>query len=199
MNITKISRKAPIQEVTIDKVKGTYNAYKMELSWGQLEAIRDALALHHADPLADELFEELSWYMAGNVPLPGEDKSEKEKSEEKEEERANAEDNAEAALDLPDVPDEAFDDGGGDDEPSAPPSGESGDDAAAPEPAAESADDILSAPPLTEKRGQSEWFKSKFGKKKPDAGAAPEVAKPNKGQNASAVAGAPGKVTGSKK
>lgn len=155
MKIEKVT--STLQEMEIKKKSGTYNVYSLTVSWGQLEAIRDALALNHADPLADELFEELSWWLAGQVPLPGEDKSEKEKSDEQEEERADAEDNAEAALDLPDVPDEAFDDEPGDEAPEPKP-----DAKPQPDGANESADDLLDAPPLDEGK-QSDWFKNKFG------------------------------------
>jgi hypothetical protein len=55
------------------KFKGqeTFNDYELELSWGQLQAIYRALEHDHADPLADELFAELGYYLQ-NVPGPGE-------------------------------------------------------------------------------------------------------------------------------
>ena len=56
----------------IKKVNNTFNDYSVELSWGQLNAIFAALEKDHADPLADELFAELGWYLE-NVPGPGED------------------------------------------------------------------------------------------------------------------------------
>jgi|MudIll2142460700_1097286.scaffolds.fasta_scaffold135474_2 hypothetical protein len=56
----------------LEKIKKTYNDYKLELSWGQVEAIAQALEANHADPLADELFAEWKWYME-RVPGPGED------------------------------------------------------------------------------------------------------------------------------
>ena len=55
----------------IKKIKDTYNDYQCELSFGQLTAIRNALSAEHADPLADELFAELNWYL-DNIPGPGE-------------------------------------------------------------------------------------------------------------------------------
>jgi hypothetical protein len=61
--------------VKISKAKDTFNDYKVELSWGQLNAIYNALEQNHADPLADELFAELGWYLQ-NVPGPGEDEEE---------------------------------------------------------------------------------------------------------------------------
>jgi hypothetical protein len=58
--------------MVIKKKKETFNDYSVEMSWGQLNAIYRALEKDHADPLADELFAELGWYLE-NVPGPGED------------------------------------------------------------------------------------------------------------------------------
>lgn len=55
----------------IDKVSKTFGDYKVEMSWGQLEVISAALERDHADPVADELFAELRWYM-DRLPGPGE-------------------------------------------------------------------------------------------------------------------------------
>lgn len=59
------------------KYKGasTFNDYEVELSWGQLMAIHAALEKDHANPLSDELFAELSFYLE-NVPGPGESEEE---------------------------------------------------------------------------------------------------------------------------
>lgn len=59
----------------IKKKKGTFNDYDLQVSWGQLNAVYQALEQDHADPLADELFAELGWYLQ-NVPGPGEDEDE---------------------------------------------------------------------------------------------------------------------------
>lgn len=59
----------------LEKIKKTYNDYKLELSWGQIEAIAQALSQNHSDPLADELYAEWQWYME-RVPGPGEDEEE---------------------------------------------------------------------------------------------------------------------------
>jgi hypothetical protein len=59
----------------IQKIKDTFNDYRVEVSWGQLNAMYAALEKDHADPLADELFAELGWYLQ-NVPGPGEDEDE---------------------------------------------------------------------------------------------------------------------------
>ena len=56
----------------LDKIKNTFNDYKMELSFGQLEVIAAALEQDHSDPVSDELHAELQWYMQ-RVPGPGEE------------------------------------------------------------------------------------------------------------------------------
>lgn len=56
----------------LDKIKNTFNDYKCELSWGQLEVIAAALERDHSDPVADELHAELQWYLQ-RVPGPGEE------------------------------------------------------------------------------------------------------------------------------
>lgn len=61
--------------MVIKKKKDTFNDYSVEMSWGQLNAAYRALEKAHADPLADEMFAELGWYLQ-NVPGPGEDEEE---------------------------------------------------------------------------------------------------------------------------
>lgn len=73
----------------ISKAKETFNDYKVELSWGQLNAIHRALEQDHADPLADELFAELGWYLE-NVPGPGEDEEEYKEAKEAERQAVDA-------------------------------------------------------------------------------------------------------------
>jgi len=70
--------------VKIKKIKGTYNDYQVEMSFGQLEAMRNALAADHADPLADELYAELTWYL-DNIPGPGESEEDIKAAEDAEE------------------------------------------------------------------------------------------------------------------
>jgi len=65
----------------IKKLKDTYNDYQLELSYGQILAIRNALGEQHADPVSDELFAELGWYL-DNIPGPGEDEEDLKKEEE---------------------------------------------------------------------------------------------------------------------
>ncbi len=57
----------------VDKIKGTYNDYKVEMSFGQLQALKSALERDHADPVSDELYAELCWYL-DHIPGPGEEK-----------------------------------------------------------------------------------------------------------------------------
>jgi len=57
----------------VDKIKGTYNDYKVEMSFGQLQAMKSALERDHADPVSDELYAELCWYL-DHIPGPGEEK-----------------------------------------------------------------------------------------------------------------------------
>lgn len=65
----------------IKKKKQTFNTYVCEISFGQLVAIKNAMAKEHSDPLADELYSELTWYL-DNVPGPGESEEDIKKEEE---------------------------------------------------------------------------------------------------------------------
>lgn len=53
----------------------SFNDYQVELSYGQLVAIRNALEKDHSDPLSDELYAELNYYLQ-NIPGPGESSDE---------------------------------------------------------------------------------------------------------------------------
>lgn len=59
----------------IQKDEKSYQDYKLTISYGQLIAIRDALTAAHAEPMADEILQEISFYLE-NVPGPGESKEE---------------------------------------------------------------------------------------------------------------------------
>lgn len=59
----------------IKKIDDSFGDYKLEISYGQLIAIRDALTAAHAEPMADEILQEISFYLE-NVPGPGESKEE---------------------------------------------------------------------------------------------------------------------------
>ena len=53
----------------------TFNDYDVSLSYGQLVAIRNALEAKHDDPLSDELYAEINYYLQ-NIPGPGESSDE---------------------------------------------------------------------------------------------------------------------------
>lgn len=72
----------PVGDIKIAKAKGTYNTYKLELSYGQMECIVQALEGKHDDAIADELLAMFHYYMH-ELPGPGED-------EEKAEQRKDA-------------------------------------------------------------------------------------------------------------
>lgn len=59
-----------IKKVKFDGMD-SFNDYQVELSYGQLVAIRNALEQAHADPLSDELYAEINYYLQ-NIPGPGE-------------------------------------------------------------------------------------------------------------------------------
>src|SRR3990167_1632587 len=51
--------------------------YTVELSYSQLLAVQNALRVHHADVVADELAHGVDWSLE-RLPRPGEDRDEKE-------------------------------------------------------------------------------------------------------------------------
>ena len=53
----------------------SFNDYSVEMSYGQLVALRNALEKDHSDPLSDELYAELNYYLQ-NIPGPGENSDE---------------------------------------------------------------------------------------------------------------------------
>lgn len=61
----------------LTKITGSFNEYRLEVSWGELEAIYEAMAQSHAGPVADEVYSGLKWYMDSRLPLPGEDDKKK--------------------------------------------------------------------------------------------------------------------------
>lgn len=65
----------------ITKITGSFNEYRLELSWGELQAVYAAMEADHANPIADEVYTGLEWYMSGRLPFPGEDESEVEKAD----------------------------------------------------------------------------------------------------------------------
>lgn len=65
----------PVGDIKIAKAKGTYNTYKLELSYGQMECIVQALQARHDDAIADELLAMFNYYMH-ELPGPGEEEEE---------------------------------------------------------------------------------------------------------------------------
>ena len=63
-----------IKKVKFDGMD-SFNDYQVELSYGQLVAMRNALEKDHSDPLSDELYAELNYYLQ-NIPGPGENSDE---------------------------------------------------------------------------------------------------------------------------
>jgi hypothetical protein len=59
----------------IDKVNGTFNTYKLEVSFGELTAVANALEDTVGAPVADEMRAGIRWYL-DHLPGPGEDKEE---------------------------------------------------------------------------------------------------------------------------
>jgi len=90
----------PVQESELKKKSGTYNAYTLALSWGQLQVLVAALERDHADPVSDELLAELKWMLENAVPGPGESEEDM-KAREQEEESVSGLANAENEEDFP--------------------------------------------------------------------------------------------------
>ena len=83
----------------LDKVAETYNTYKMEVSFGELTALLNALEdTRSPDPVADEMKAAISFYLE-RVPGPGEDKDEF-----KEKKKAEKEMGSGAAADSDNAP-----------------------------------------------------------------------------------------------
>ena len=78
----------------IKKEEAAFNTYKLDLSYGELLAIRDALEAKHAGVVADEVYAGLNWYLE-RLPKPGEEE------EDEKEEKAT-----EPALERPPRPPE---------------------------------------------------------------------------------------------
>ena len=87
----------------IKKVKDTFNTLALEISYGQLVAIRNALEKDHADPLSDECYAEIEWYLQNTVPLPGEEEEDL-KAERDEATKGPEEAGAEVGADNPGGP-----------------------------------------------------------------------------------------------
>ena len=84
----------------LEKIKKTFGDYKLELSWGQVQAIGQALEANHESPLSDELSAEWQWYMQ-HVPGPGEDEDAYEAKHKAAEGEAPGENGAVEGEDVP--------------------------------------------------------------------------------------------------
>jgi hypothetical protein len=62
----------PVGDIQLKKKSGTYNTYNIQLSYGQIEAIRQALEADHANPIGDELKALFDYYI-NTIPGPGEE------------------------------------------------------------------------------------------------------------------------------
>lgn len=98
----------PVGDIQIKKKSGTYNTYTWTLSYGQMEAIKNALEKDHSNPIADEMLAMLAYYIP-NVPGPGE---EEEDVKAREERAAIQQGGQEEEVDgmLPAPPNEEIDD-----------------------------------------------------------------------------------------
>ena len=65
----------------IKKKGASFNTYTVTLSFGEMQAIYSSLAKSHADPIADEMFMGLKYYME-RLPGPGEEEEKGEEGEE---------------------------------------------------------------------------------------------------------------------
>lgn len=65
----------------IKKKKNSFNEYTMEVSYGELEAIRNALSSNHTGPVADELYAGVCYFLDRLDP-PGVDSEEESKAAE---------------------------------------------------------------------------------------------------------------------
>jgi hypothetical protein len=111
----------PVGDIKIAKSKGTYNTYKLELSYGQMECIVQALEAKHDDAIADELLAMFHYYMH-ELPGPGED----EEQAEQRKDTVTGDGGGEDDLPVPMPPgaegdlEGALDDGGGEPLPDLP-------------------------------------------------------------------------------
>jgi hypothetical protein len=101
----------PLQELEIKKKAGTYNVYQITCSFGELDCLYSAISKNHADPLSDEIMGTIAWAMSGNIPMPGEDESEKDRQDSEEKAEKDAEKSA-ADRALPEPPSQGPDEPG---------------------------------------------------------------------------------------
>jgi hypothetical protein len=100
----------PVGDIQLKKKSGTYNTYTIQLSYGQIEALRQALEADHANPIGDELKALFDYYI-NSIPGPGE---EEEDVKARDEQAAIASGQATAASDDDNpIPMPPGDEGGG--------------------------------------------------------------------------------------
>lgn len=63
------------------KISRSFDSYKAELSYAELMAIQTACA-KAGDPIADDVSKAIEWYVANELPGPGEDESPDEEAKE---------------------------------------------------------------------------------------------------------------------
>ena len=85
----------------------SFNDYSLQqISWGQLKAIKDALEKDHSDPISDEIFAEIQYYLQ-NVPGPGVDpdqwKAERDADKDAKKEANKSKDDGSGVPDAPET------------------------------------------------------------------------------------------------
>jgi hypothetical protein len=95
----------PVGDIQLKKKSGTYNTYTIQLSYGQIECIRQALEKDHATPIADELKALFDYYLQ-TLPGPGEEEEDVKAREEQAaiangQAQAATDDDADAAIPMP--------------------------------------------------------------------------------------------------
>lgn len=132
----------PVGDIKLSKLKNSYNTYKLELSYGQMECIVQALQAKHDDSLADELLAMFNYYMH-ELPGPGEEEDE---VEAKKDAVAGAEQTGEDDLPLPMPPGNKTAEPGDEDAlPELPPGPPDDEDEGTKTQGSEDADEILAA------------------------------------------------------
>lgn len=101
----------PVGDIQLKKKSGTYNTYTIQLSYGQIEALRQALEADHANPIGDELKALFDYYI-NSIPGPGEEEDDV-KAREEQAAIANGEMAAATGDDDNPIPMPPGDEGGG--------------------------------------------------------------------------------------
>lgn len=102
----------------ITKIKDTYNDYRLEISWAQLQVFAQALEQSHDNVVGDEVHAELQYYLS-HLPGPGEDEEEIRAKEKQEGEPVG--DEEESPIPMPPGQDAGTPPDMGEEEPGFPP------------------------------------------------------------------------------